>query len=164
MTASAAEPSVRNQENSSDPIFSEKSDNTVEGKNISQLLADLYGEESVTPGPKEKLSSIGGYKEYIDSDSTVIYAVEEGRELPDSRSKKLSPAAKYRHLAGRRGERGVRELPDSRSKNLSPAAKYRHLAGRRGERGVRELPDSRSKNLSPAAKYRHLAGRRGERG
>ena len=57
----------------------------------------------------------------MDSDSTVIYdvdeerallkvALEEGRELPDSRSKKLSPAAKYHHLAGRRGERGVWEL------------------------------------------------------
>ena len=67
MTVAAAEPSVRNQENSSDPTFSEKSDNTVEGKNISQLLADLYGEESVTPGPREKLSSIGELKTVIQS-------------------------------------------------------------------------------------------------
>ena len=59
MTVAAAEPSVSNQENNSDPTCSKTSENTEEGKNISQLLADLYGEESVTPGPKEKLSSIG---------------------------------------------------------------------------------------------------------
>lgn len=94
-------------------------DNVSSGKNISQLLSELYGEAE---GEKqEKISSIGGYKEYVDSDSGVIYDIDEerdimrkayleGKPLQTDKKSKPSQAEKYKHLAHKRGERGVFEV------------------------------------------------------
>jgi len=90
------------------------------GKSISQLLSELYGTDVEK---KETFSSIGGYKEYVDSDSTVIYDIDEEREImrkayldgkPIQRDKKAKPsqAEKYSHLAIKRGERGVFDVED----------------------------------------------------
>ena len=62
----------------------------------------------------------GGYKEYSDHDSEIIYDIDEereilrkayleGKEVDFGKRKKTSPAVKYKHLKGR-GERGVFEL------------------------------------------------------
>ena len=63
--------------------------------------------------------------EYSDSDSTIIYDIDEerailrkayleGKEVPSDKRKKSSPAEKYPHLAKikDRGDRGVFELPE----------------------------------------------------
>jgi len=94
--------------------------NSSSGKNISQLLSELYGTDGEK---KETYSSIGGYKEYVDSDSTVIYDIDEEREImrkaylegkPMQLDKKAKPsqAEKYRHLANKRGERGVFDIEE----------------------------------------------------
>merc|ERR1719228_1834058 len=70
---------------------------------------------------QEKISSIGGYKEYVDSDSGVIYDIDEerdimrkayleGKPLQTDKKSKPSQAEKYKHLAHKRGERGVFEV------------------------------------------------------
>lgn len=95
-------------------------ENVNSGKNISQLLSELYSEEVE---PKDKFSSVGGYKEYVDSDSSVIYDVDEEREimrkaylegkpLVTDKKSKPSQAEKYRHLLGTRGARGVFEISE----------------------------------------------------
>jgi len=95
-------------------------DNVAAGKNISQLLSELYGEEGEK---KDTYSSVGGYKEYVDRDSGVIYDVDEEREImrkaylegkPLQTDKKTKPsqAEKYKHLAHKRGERGVFEVAE----------------------------------------------------
>jgi len=94
--------------------------NSSSGKNISQLLSELYGTQAEK---KETYSSIGGYKEYVDSDSTVIYDIDEEREImrkaylegkPVELDKKAKPsqAEKYSHLADKRGERGVFDIEE----------------------------------------------------
>jgi len=95
-------------------------DSVTAGKNISQLLSELYGSEGEK---KDTFSSVGGYKEYVDSDSGVIYDVDEEREimrkayiagkpLQTDKKSKPSPAEKYKHLANQRGERGVFEVAE----------------------------------------------------
>eukprot|EP00092_Neocalanus_flemingeri_P079963 GFUD01099665.1.p1 GENE.GFUD01099665.1~~GFUD01099665.1.p1 ORF type:complete len:345 (+),score=127.25 GFUD01099665.1:37-1071(+) len=94
--------------------------NVSGGKNVSQLLSELYGGEEEK---KDKFSSVGGYKEYLDSDSNVIYDIDEEREImrkaylegkPLQTDKKTKPsqAEKYKHLAHKRGERGVFEVSE----------------------------------------------------
>jgi len=98
------------------------SDNdTKNSKNVSQLLTELYGEtEKSSASQNENYSSVGGYKEYSDLDSEIIYDIDEereilrkafaeGKEVDFGKRKKTSPAVKYKHLKGR-GERGVFEL------------------------------------------------------
>jgi len=98
----------------------ENAENGSRGKKISELLSELYGEEGEN---KDKFSSVGGYKEYVDSDSAVIYDVDEEREIMEKayaegkpletyKKVKSSPALKYKHLADKRGDRGVFEVPE----------------------------------------------------
>jgi len=97
----------------------EAKDTVKTNKNISQLLSELYGEDT---DKKEALSSVGGYKEYVDSDSTVIYDIDEERELMkkaylegkpmhSDKKSKPSPAEKYQELS-QRGLRGVFEITE----------------------------------------------------
>ena len=61
--------------------------------------------------------------EYVDTDSDVIYDIdeereilrrahEEGKELEVDKRKKTSPAEKYKYLGRTRGERGVFEIEE----------------------------------------------------
>ena len=66
---------------------------------------------------------LGGYVEYVDKDSDIIYDIDEeremlrkayleGKELTMGKRKKTSPAEKYKYLGTKRGERGVFELEE----------------------------------------------------
>jgi len=117
---------IKQEEHVADDKVTESStetppNNSSSGKNISQLLSELYGTQEEKKGTP--YSSIGGYKEYVDSDSTVIYDIDEEREImrkaylegkPVQLDKKAKPsqAEKYSHLAHKRGERGVFDIEE----------------------------------------------------
>jgi len=116
-----AKPSEESADNNANKDAVKDNGNNVSGgKNISQLLSELYGGEDEKKG---NFSSVGGYKEYVDSDSGVIYDVDEEREImkkaylegkPLLTDKKTKPsqAEKYKHLSHKRGERGVFEVSE----------------------------------------------------
>jgi len=125
---------VKNSIETDETNKNENTEKVVSGKNISELLSELYGEEGEH---QDKFSSVGGYKEYVDSDSGVIYDVDEEREimrkayaegkpLDTDKKVKTSPALKYKHLADKRGERGVFDVPEL--VKLLKAEKIRDLA------------------------------------
>ena len=101
-----------------------KKDDSSSKKSVSELLSELYGEDNVKQdSTKDKFSSVGGYVEYVDADSDVIYDIDEEREIlrkaylegktiDIGKRKKTSPAEKYSYMSKTRGERGVFELEE----------------------------------------------------
>jgi len=88
-------------------------------KDIAQLLAEIYGSDNTEK--ESEISSIGGYQEYRDSDSRVIYdvdeerdmvrrAMEEGTQIQEDKRRKPPPGAKYHTSHEGRGTRGVYEV------------------------------------------------------
>jgi len=132
---------IMNEENQNEENADGKK--VAAGNNISQLLSELYGEEEEEK--KDAYSSVGGYKEYVDRDSGVIYDVDEEREImrkaylegktvQTDKKTKPSQAEKYKHLAHKRGERGVFEVAE-----LAALLKAEKI----GDLAVIEIPPSR---------------------
>jgi len=93
----------------------------ISQKNISQLLSEIYGD--TTSDREDTSTSIGGYKKYVDSDSEIIYDIDEERELlrqaylkgeitKENIKQKPSRSQIYQHMSRTRGEKGVFEISE----------------------------------------------------
>lgn len=87
------------------------------GKDLKQLLSELYDD------PDKESNSLSGYTEFKDSDATIIYDVDEERELL------------------RKVEEGVMKLPTIPAKKQDLHSKYEDISNTHGERGAYTLAE-----------------------